>query len=274
MAEASHLSRPVQTLRGSSKSLEAVMRSCLAHPRTETIHRLRTSTRRVEAQLALLTMLPGLPSHDEQKRKALRLLKRLRQAAGQVRDIDVQRDLIRTEAAASSDPGLRSEARRLRHHLKRRREEEAAQLLKVLNEQRDELPRVFAELLDTLAPVQSLTLSEADLIALVRNWYGSHREHHAPAKAPYTTAELHEIRKRAKLARYLAESAPRSAVDAHRLAARFEKLQEAGGQWHDRLVLAEIATAELGHSARLTQLFTAQAERAIRTFKRRLRYKI
>src|ERR1019366_10330825 len=36
------------------------------------------------------------------------------------------------------------------------------------------------------------------------------------------------------------------------------------------LVLAEIAAAELGHSAKLSQLFAAQAEQARRAFKRRL----
>jgi CHAD domain-containing protein len=278
MAPANHTSHPVESLRESSKWLETSMRSCLAHPRTEAVHRLRTSTRRVEAQLALLSMLPSLPPHEEQKRKALRLLKRLRQAAGQVRDIDVQRELIRAEAAAaggapSPDRDLRSEARRLRRQLKRTRDEEADHLLKLLNEQREQLPLVFAELENALAPVRSLALSEADLIALVRDWYASRREPDPP-KAPYSTAELHEIRKRAKLARYLAESAPRSAVAARRLATQFAALQQAGGEWHDRLVLAEIATAELGRSAKLSQLFAAQARSALRAFKRRLRYKI
>lgn len=255
------------------------MRSCVAHQRTEAVHRLRTLTRRVEAQLVLLSMLPGLPPHDAQERKALRMLKRLRQAAGHVRDLDVQRELIRAEAASKSavpepDHGLRSEARHLRRALKRRRDEEADHLLKLLNEQCEEFPRVFSDLLDALAPAQSLTLSETELITLVCDWYGNHREPDSPAKTPYSTAELHETRKRAKLARYLAESAPRAAVAAHRLAARFESLQQAGGEWHDRLVLAEIATAELGHSAKVSQLFAAQAEQARHAFRRRLRYKM
>lgn len=279
MIQATHATRPVQILRESSRSLLASIRACMASPRTEAVHRLRTSTRRVEAQLALLSMLPGLPPHEEQRRKALRLLKRLRQSAGQVRDIDVQRDLIRAEAAAAagtvpSDRSVRSEARRLRRSLKRTRDEEADHLRRLLGEHSEQLALVFKELLETLAPAKSLTVSETDLIALIRNWYGSHREATTPTKAPYTTAELHDIRKRAKLARYLAESAPRTAIAAHRLAARFERLQQAGGDWHDRLVLAEIATAELGGSAKLPRIFAAQAEQALRAFKRRLGYKI
>ena len=45
-------------------------------------------------------------------------------------------------------------------------------------------------------------------------------------------------------------------------------------EWHDWLVLAELATRELGDSAKLPQLYAAQADRALRTFKRLLRYKI
>ena len=187
MIQATHATRPVQILRESSRSLLASIRACMASPRTEAVHRLRTSTRRVEAQLALLSMLPGLPPHEEQRRKALRLLKRLRQSAGQVRDIDVQRDLIRAEAAAAagtvpSDRSVRSEARRLRRSLKRTRDEEADHLRRLLGEHSEQLALVFKELLETLAPAKSLTVSETDLIALIRNWYGSHREATTPTK--------------------------------------------------------------------------------------------
>ena len=93
----------------------------------------------------------------------------------------------------------------------------------------------------------------------------------APAPpAPDDTAQLHELRKRAKLARYLAESAPRSAVAAQRLAKQFATLQQAGGEWHDWLVLAQVAAGELGPSATLSQRFAAHADHALHAFRRRL----
>jgi CHAD domain-containing protein len=213
-------------------------------------------------------MLPQLPQHKQQRQKALRLLKKLRRAAGRVRDLDVQRQLIREEAAASHG-ALRKEARHLRRELKRKRDDEAAHLLKLLHKQTANLRPVFEKLLHTLAPAESLALSEAQLTGLAHNLYAHPISGPTPA-AHNDTAQLHALRKRAKLARYLAESAPLSAASAHRLAAHFEKLQEAGGKWHDWLLLTNIATGELGHSASLAERFAAHTRSSLRTFKRRL----
>jgi CHAD domain-containing protein len=283
MAHANHSAHPITTLRETAASLEAAILLCVAKPRKSAIHRLRTLTRRIEAQLELLDMLPGLPLHQEQARKARSLLKELRHAAGQVRDFDVQRDLIRDEAARSTgaprtgreqDRDLREQARHLRRALHHKRDEAEDHLLRLLRKRATQLTLVFEELLDTLAPAESFTLSEAQLTTLVRDWYTNHREPHTAAPVSQHAAELHEMRKRAKLARYLAESAPESATAAHRLAARFEKLQQAGGEWHDWLILSEVAAHKLGDSAQLPQRFAAHANHALRTFKRRLRYKM
>ena len=275
MSQANQSAHPMQVLRETTTALEASILLCLAKPRKKAVHELRTSTRRVEAQLELLSLLPGLPPHDEQRRDALHLLKEVRHAAGQVRDIDVQRDLIRGEAsddreAQRPDAELRKEARRLRSALSRKRDEKADHLLQLLHKQRARLPLVFEELLDTLAPADSITLSEAKLTELVLERYGRARQ----TPAPEDTAQLHEIRKRAKLARYLAESAPESAIAAHRLAMRFGDLQQAGGEWHDWLILGQVAADELGDTAQLPQRFAAHAERALRNFRRCLRHKI
>lgn len=278
MAQADQSAHPVQQLREAVAALEASVLLCLAKPGKIAVHRLRTSTRRVEAQLELLSMLPGLPPHQQQARKAVRLLKQLRQAAGQLRDIDVQRDLVRNEVAGSKVDGapcpdreLRDEARQLLRTLKRKGEEAADRLLRLLHKQRARLPLVFEELLDALAPAGSIALSEAELTALARDCYARTGVRQPSPSVHLEPAELHETRKRAKLARYLAESAPQSALEAHRLAARFAALQQAGGEWHDWLILAEVAAGELGDSAKLPQRFAAHADRALRTFMRRLR---
>ena len=279
MAQADQSAHPAQLLREAVASLEASVLLSLARPGKIAVHRLRTSTRRVQAQLELLSMLPGLPPHELQVRKALRPLKQLRQAAGRVRDLDVQRDLIRNEVSGSKaapfpDPELRREARRLRRVLKRNGEEAADRLLRLLRKQHVRLPIVFGELLDALAPAGSIALNEVELIALARNCYRNRRLPCLPDATPQEPAELHETRKRAKLARYLAESAPQTFLQARHLAARFEALQQAGGEWHDWLILAEVAAVELGDSAMLPQRFTAHANRALGEFQRLLRYKI
>ena len=279
MAQADQSAHPVQQLREAVASLEASALLCLVRPGKVAVHRLRTSTRRVEAQLELLSMLPGLPPREPQTRSAVRLLKQLRQAAGQLRDIDVQRDLVRGEVAGSNDaplpdPGLLREARRLRRSLKRNGEDASGRLQRLLHKQRARLPLVFQKMLDALAPAQSVALSEAELIALARKCFQNRREPSLPDAVPQDTAELHEIRKRAKLARYLAESAPQSFAEAHRFAARFAALQQAGGEWHDWLILSKFAADELGDAAILPERFASRASRARRAFQRRLRYKI
>jgi CHAD domain-containing protein len=278
MARTAQSAHPIETLREAVTSLEAAALLCLARPGRKRVHELRVSTRRVEAQLTLLSLLPKLPPHDHEADKAHRLLKKLRRAAGCVRDIDVQRDLIRNEAAGAPRK-LRADARTLRRTLKRQRDHEASALLRLLNKQRDRLPRVFEDLLSTLEPRQSLALTQTQLVALVRRWYAQPADHSPSSAAALPVASddpqaLHAIRKRAKLARYLADSAPETAHAAHRLAAHFEDLQQSGGQWHDWLILSEIADDELGDYSELPHRFAAHAETALHDFRHRLRYKI
>lgn len=273
MARAVESAHPVRTLRATATSLEAAILVCLARPGKKAVHALRTSTRRVEAQLELLSLLPGLPPHTQPRRRLLRLLKKLRRAAGDVRDLDVQRDLIREEASGKhrglpSNPDLRKEAKALRRDLKHKRNHLARELLDLLQKHRLQLPLAVEDLLDALAPAQSLSLSAARLTALVEHWYAHPSGH--PAVSDETT-HLHGIRKRAKLARYLAESAPKSARAARRLAAHFEKLQEAGGKWHDWLLLRDLSIAELGDSATLPRRFATHAQQSLQTFRRQLR---
>jgi CHAD domain-containing protein len=276
MARATQSAHPIATLRENTQSLEASVTVCLAKPGKKAVHALRTTTRRIQAQLELLSMLPNLPPHDKPRRKAFRLLKKLRHAAGQVRDIDVQRELIRNEVAQTghANRSLRKEACHLRRELRQQRDAEASHLLDLLQKHRRKLPIVFGKLLHALAPAESLTLTEARLTSLVRGWYTQHIGEQPSPMPPQDPARLHQIRKHAKLARYLSESAPQSATNAQRLAAHFDNLQQAGGEWHDWLLLADIAASELGKSAQLPDLFTAHADQSLGLYKRRLRHKI
>lgn len=272
MARRDQSANPLQTLREATTNLEAAVLLCLAKPRKTAVHQLRTTSLRIEAQLELFSLLADLPPHEEQQREALRLLRKLRRAAGQVRDIDVQRDLIGKEET-SKDRALRKQARELRRELKGKRKKGADHLQRLLHKQQTQLPLVFEELLETLEPAAPITLSESRLTQLVHHWYGQNGAGTSEA-IPADAAALHAIRKRAKLARYLAETAPESALAARRLASRFEHLQQAGGRWHDWLLLSQVAAGRLGDSAELPQRFAVQAERSLRDFKRRLRYKI
>jgi CHAD domain-containing protein len=273
MAKRDKSTRPIQTLRETITAFEAATLLCLAKPGKEAVHRLRTSIRRIEAELEMLAMLPGLPAHGELAENARRLLKKLRRAAGRVRDLDVQRDLVRDEARGKGGT-IREEARGLRRNLKRRREDAAEWLLRLLEKQRVRLPLVFEALLEVLAPAESLELSEARVMELAQGWYRSGDTSRPDSGDAGSVDGLHAIRKRAKLARYIAESAPEGAVAARRLGTRFEALQQSGGEWHDWLLLEQIAAEELGDSAKLPQRFGAHAESALSDFKRHIQRKI
>ncbi len=329
---APNLAYPIATLREHVTALEAAITLALADPKPKAVHRLRTSTRRIEALLILLDLLPGLPDHAKPVRKAAKLLKKLRRAAGAVRDLDVQQDLVPTllpradrhdtgtaasDASPASDANSTSEehtdtdhsrhhqdrlhrhAKRLTDTLDRRREQEAAALLTTLVKLQSQLAPALEHLLDTLAPAADLSISPEELTALTRDWY----RHHLPASARILTTGnprlLHEVRKTAKLARYIAEiaaqstpstqSAPalRTPLLTHRanhrpvaaktpqqpgtspaqIASEFEAVQQSGGAWHDLLTLADIARVHLGKRSPLTRHLEAARDGALEQYR-------
>ncbi len=85
----------------------------MAEPNARPVHQLRTMTRRIEGQLALLALLSGVPDYGKPADKARRLLKRLRRSAGEVRDIDVQIDLIESIVPDGSPQPLKKEKTKL-----------------------------------------------------------------------------------------------------------------------------------------------------------------
>lgn len=264
MAARFQSAHPVQSLRETIASLDSAILLCHADPREKAVHLLRTTTRRMEAHLQLLALLPGQPLHRKRASKLLRLLKKLRRAAGAVRDLDVQSGLLHE---AEQKKLFLQDARTLRRTLKRRRQLHAIHLVDVLYRQQDALAVALKSLLDSLIPIESLALDQRELVTLVLDWYN---EMPASNLNSADQAQFHNIRKRAKIARYLAEAAPKSARSARRLATRFEKLQQAGGVWHDWLTLANISEVEFGNSSALTLYLAARTCAALRNFRRLL----
>ncbi len=251
MAAAAH---PVRTLRELVASLEAAIALALAGPIPQAVHKIRTTSRRIEAQLALLALLPDLPDHAKPAKKALKLLRKLRRAAGRVRDLDVQRDLV----ASKSD-----EADQLQTLFKRQRKRAAKELTAALDKRQATLTRALEALLNALAPAESLPLPAASLARLLLDWYARS----APATATQNHRQLHDTRKAAKLARYLAESASSTRT----LARTFESLQQSGGNWHDWLTLSSIAQHQLGDSSPLAQDFARRCKKSLAKYQSHLK---
>jgi CHAD domain-containing protein len=240
--------RPVETLRSHAALLEAQLAVCLQNLGQKPVHKLRTETRRIEAQLLLLERMHGLPPFHKEAASVRKHLKKLRRAAGYVRDLDVQCKLLQgDEMLLDSRRSLRAMAK-----LRRQRRDEAAdELLEQLRRRQAKLAKALKALLEALEPAAHLELPADELLAIADRCFRKNLELevHKP-----TTEQLHMLRKTAKVARYLAESAPDSR-QAKQAAKRYESLQQAGGEWHDWMELAEGAREELGRHHPLAEDF-------------------
>jgi CHAD domain-containing protein len=255
---------PVQVLREHCTELEAAIELALVKPRRKPVHDLRTNSRRIEAQLELLGLLeaeePSLTGLSGRAAKVRKLLGAVRKAAGKVRDLDVQRDLVRDALDADSTKPMIADAKHLRRKLRGERVEEAAELLKELEGHARKLGPKLEKLLRRLEPATGLGISASKLEKLVRAWYEKQT-----AGAGDSHDDLHGIRKAAKLARYMAESG-----DVAKTALEFENVQQMGGAWHDSLTLRVVAHDELGKRSKLVAIFAHQERATLEDFRETL----
>ena len=75
-------------------SLNAAILVCRSSQKRDAVHYLRSATRRMEAQLTLLEISEVLTPHLDEIIQVRKRLKEIRRAAGKVRDLDVQFELI------------------------------------------------------------------------------------------------------------------------------------------------------------------------------------
>jgi CHAD domain-containing protein len=191
-------------------------------PAPDSVHRFRTSGRRVET---LLQALVPHPSRNDQK--LLKLLSRMRKKAGKVRDLDVQIATLRNLR-------LPAEARR------------KAQLIQDLIEERGRREKKLADALDkdTLAVLRRRLKRAAhdkipaatDPLAVALNVLAEL----ARERSPLTEKTLHRYRVAGKRARYLAELGGDDPV-AKQTVVILKHMQDVLGDWHDWLKLTEKA---------------------------------
>lgn len=235
---------PIERLRERATALEVAITSAMASPRKLAVHQLRTTVRRLEAQVALLGQLAALPEESAETQTLQKQLDKMRRAAGKVRDLDVLRDLLK------SDPSLpKAAAKELRYELKQDREERVKKLQRTLLKRLPKVAGAVEGMVQSIGTANGLVLPDLRLLATVERW--------TQTKADAKTAnamdddELHTARKVAKAARYMAESGSGSAK-ARAVAARYEEQQEAGGQWHDWAELEAVAREHFGKKHPLT----------------------
>jgi len=201
----------------------------------DVIHRLRTSVRRLEAQLEM----PHAADDAEPFRcppKVARALRTLRKKAGRVRDIDVHIALL-------SDPlFLTPGARRLRAPLLRRLRADRALYLRTL---RQRALKVQPRLERRLPELVRQAKVSSDLAVAVRlSTQVRHRFLQLSHPIPEDGALLHHLRIDAKHLRYGLEPHAEFA-EVERLLAQLRKVQQAIGDWHDWATLHELALRTL-----------------------------
>jgi CHAD domain-containing protein len=190
----------------------------------------------------------------------LRPLKQIRRAAGPVRDLDVHRKLLENwlgKGQPKADDGndspaqdndanvLRAQAEKLDTWLKGERKHLAHGMQKQIRKRVEGLPQLRSTLLTAIAQIprdMQRASRGADAVALedfVR----------AADAMPRLDAEnLHDFRKATKKARYVAESGARGQSYSG-VAKALKRIQDAIGEWHDWLCLADEAKTALGEDA-------------------------
>lgn len=235
---------PVCKLREQAKRLEAALSVGVSTPTVKAVHELRAATRRVEAQLELLSMMHGLPPYHPDADKVLRRLESLRKQAGKVRDCDVHLKLLddkdsEMRSLPESTAALTKSKDKLQKRLSRKRSRKEDKLLATIKQQLPKLSRDTERLLKALKPAEDRAASVAEMLRLIDHKFDRHLTSRETGEE-----HLHELRKASKRARYQCEGLP--GPQAAALARRLENLQDAGGSWHDLLDLTKRCHATIG----------------------------
>jgi CHAD domain-containing protein len=263
---------PAEHLLKVADEFNKVLDQCLDDPEVETVHRVRTGSRRVQAMIESICRQMGSSPNplEVPGKKWLRQVKALRRAAGPVRDMDVQRKLLEENLRLSgqSQKGkdasgavevstsavnnsanesyvglseLAGQARRLDGWLKGQRDAQAQALDKQIKKRRQTLSarqRDFLHAMDQVhsrtrkAPRDAALLALEDFVRVV------------DAMPNLDAANLHDFRKKTKKARYVAESGGKG-ENAQTIAKALKRVQDAIGDWHDWQCLTEEAEAVL-----------------------------
>jgi CHAD domain-containing protein len=197
-------------------------------PAPDSVHKFRTNSRRVEAILSEVT-----PRPNRNDKKLLKLLSRLRNKAGRVRDLDVEIASLQSLKIPEGN-GHKSQFVDALVQERARHEQKLAKAFnrKTADEVRKRLKRAASEM-DVPRSTEPLTLTLNKLARLGRD------------HVMLTERTLHRYRIIGKRARYIAELADHNA-EAKRIVDQLKHMQDVIGDWHDWLKLTQRAEALFG----------------------------
>lgn len=222
------------------RKLESLPKRVLTQPTPEDVHQLRTTIRRFETLSAT-----GPAEKTDGFGKLLKQLRRIRRRAGKLRDIDVQAAALRTVRA-----GNKRDRNELKQFLQQVHDDCARKLVRTIKGELDDglekrlrhAATAFSEPADTVRP---------GALAAALGKFASLAEHYPPLNEE----NLHDFRMDCKRIRYEAEMEPAS-LTAKRTLKQFKRIQDAIGEWHDWVNLAQSAekVAATEHSPLLSAI--------------------
>ncbi len=248
-------------LRQLTDALKETLKKCADDPDVDAVHDTRTGTRRIEATLEAALRNAGLhdAKSDDPRWKAVRtwerLLKKMRQTAAPVRDLDVQRKLLKKlvpENAMGQGDGQRGEleeqAEKLDHALHAERDAGVEPLKKSAAKWAEKLEERFSAFAEAMAQGRARRVRKPDAAKVALDAFAR-----LTTRMPHLDAgNLHDFRKGVKKARYMAEAGAGDA-QADVVAKALKRIQDTIGDWHDWVMLADEAHENLGEDgARLT----------------------
>ncbi len=217
------------------RRLSRLLGQLTTKPDARNVHQFRTTARRVETLLDALSTDP-----DRNQRKLLKQLARLRRKAGRVRNMDVQAGLLENLKIGEEEQRKKRVLKELAVLRERRKEKlvEAADKESV-KELRRRLEKACERLRDDSAGEHSF-----DPVA------GALREFAQVARTqgPMREETLHGYRLQTKHARYVAEMAGMDR-EAKQVVSELKRMQDAIGEWHDWLQLAQRAEKLLANGS-------------------------
>ncbi len=238
------------------------LRACHGRPIPEQVHTLRITARRMEALLRMVQEREvDNPRRARKIKQALEPLKTIRKAAGSVRDLDVQRGLLRdllarsgTAQSTSERMQSRSEGRRVEAELRRCRTDAGKRFFAVIQATESQAEGSLKALASELYDIEWKSLWK-DTLA----WEKDSERHLRRG----SLEGLHAYRKRGKFVRYIAEMEVKSAP-AKRFAKNLKKVLDSIGNWHDWTLLSERSMRILGESSALVGALKMEERRSWR----------
>ena len=260
------------------------LRRCATEPGVEAVHDVRTGSRRLEAALEGLEWQidGGGEAYTAAATGLRKLLKKVRRATGEVRDLDVHQKLLRKmvpgiEAGLVQEHegdlqreieslGLKTQARELDAWLERHREKHATVLQRHAGKWQKRITQQIDRVTEALRPVRKPVRAAGNGGAVRRQPSPGELALRSFVKLAGATpvldgTTLHDFRKGTKHARYLTEAAEESDQWSAQIGAMLKQIQDEIGDWHDWLLLAEEAKRAVPGDAGRELLCALEARR-------------